>query len=501
MALININTRRRGSPISKLIYSHFWENFHRCIYGGIYDSSSLLADSRGYRKDVLDALREIKTPLIRWPGGNYVSSYCWEDGIGPKDQRPVKFDPNWRADDSNQFGTDEFLEVCENVGAEPCLVVNIGDGSVREAANWVEYCNRDGNSLYAEKRKKNGRSNPYKVKYWGLGNEVGWKHQVCARLNVDDYIKDIISYARSMKFIDPEILLIASGLEIFHGNHGKQGAYWYYKLLMEAGEWFDYISVHNYFHGGFQGPRQPYEEVVAHLNVVESELKSVSGLVELSRQVLKKERPISIAFDEWNQLGWADSGVIPGSTEPVEDNDDNSNYNLIDGLYTASMLNMFQRMSEYIAMANFSPTVNGRGFLYADKHGLIKRPAYHVFELYSLFTGNRSLDSFTECDNFAGRPVLDVSASIHENEGIVAVAVVNWSTDRNIETTITIDSNHKSFKTIKELVLNGAQGLQSYNDTGHQDDVKITSHESNFEAELLKHVFPAHSVTILQLRP
>ncbi len=495
MALIGVDLRRIGAPISSNLYGHFWEHFHRCIYGGIYDPGSPLASARGYREDVIRALRDIRAPLIRWPGGNFASSYHWEDGIGPREKRPVRFDPNWRVDESNTFGTDEFLQCCEEVGAEPCIVVNMGDGDVREAAAWVEYCNRSGESLWAARRRENGRTKPCKVRYWGLGNEVGYDHQVGAMLDVDDYIKAVGRYARSMKFVDPDIQLIASGLEIFHGNHGKRGADWYHRLVMEAGQWFDFVSVHNYFHGGFAGPRKSYEELVDHLNVIEAELKAVSGILETSRHVLKKRRPIGIVFDEWNQFGWADSGVFEGSTEPLEDNDRNSNYDMRDGLYSASLLAMFQRMSEYVAGATFSPTVNGRGLIYVDSRGIIKRPSYHVFSLYTQFTGTRSVDSFTLCGKLAGRPELEVSASI-DDRGTLSLAVVNLNTETSVETEIEI--NGAKPQAVQAHVLAGAKGPDSYNDWGHETDVGVSHARLDVPALPFHHTFPACSVTVLQ---
>ena len=500
-AAISINSRQREGSIDPNIYGHFWEHFADIIYGGVYDPASPKADEDGFRADLIEALREMRAPLIRWPGGNFASSYCWKDGVGPREARPVRFDPKWRVDESNQFGTDEFLGLCEKIIAEPCLVVNMGDGTLKDAADWVEYCNGSGESSCAALRRKHGHREPYGVTFWGLGNEVGYAHQVGAYSDVGDYIKDVVSYARSMKFVDPEIRLIASGLDVYNGEHGQRGMDWNYRLLTEAGGWLDYISVHNYLHGGFAGPRRSYEEVAAHLNTIESELKITSGLVEAVRQYRPKERPLSIAFDEWNQLGWCIGAIDLGLQEQHADsNDDNSAYDIVDALYSASMLNLFIRMSEYVTMANFSPTVNARGFLRVESRGVLKRPSWHVFKLFRLNHGNRTVNSYVECDSFAGRPVLDVAASLDERDGGLTVSVVNWSRDREIAARLQIRSGAGSYSEAGEHVIRVKDGLRSYNDWDHPDDVSPEYRKGKGKPEGRVYRHPPQSVTILQFR-
>jgi len=172
MPRIKIDIDRKIGPVDRRIYSGFIEHLGRCIYGGIYEEDSPLSDASGFRKDVMDAARPLRMPLVRWPGGNFVSGYHWTDGIGPKEQRPRRMELSWHAEESNRFGTDEFMQYCRTLGTEPYLCVNMGNGTMDEAQAWVEYCNGTGNTSWANQRRGNGHEAPYQVKYWGLGNEM-----------------------------------------------------------------------------------------------------------------------------------------------------------------------------------------------------------------------------------------------------------------------------------------------------------------------------------------
>src|SRR5215472_18809494 len=171
-AVIKIDTDRVIGEVDPHLFGNFTEHLGRCIYGGIFDEGNPLSDENGFRKDVLNAVAGLGVTMLRWPGGNFASGYNWIDGIGPRDQRPARRDDAWGALESNRFGTDEFLKYCARVGAEPYLCINAGLGSVDDARHWVEYCNEPGKTYWADQRRKNGREQPWGVKYWGLGNEI-----------------------------------------------------------------------------------------------------------------------------------------------------------------------------------------------------------------------------------------------------------------------------------------------------------------------------------------
>src|SRR6266850_383679 len=207
MTRISIDLARRLGTVDRRIFGQFIEHIGRCIYGGVYDEGSPLADARGFRRDVLEAARPLRIPILRWPGGNFVSGYHWLDGVGPRDRRPRRSELAWYAEESNRFGTNEFIAYCRELGTEPFICVNMGSGTMDEAQAWVEYCNGTGNTSWANLRRQHGHPEPYKVRYWGLGNEMYGSWQI-GNMNAHDYVKKARAFAMVMKRTDPSIELI-----------------------------------------------------------------------------------------------------------------------------------------------------------------------------------------------------------------------------------------------------------------------------------------------------
>jgi alpha-L-arabinofuranosidase len=201
----------------------------RCIYGGLYDPDSPQADENGFRKDVIEAIKEIKPPVMRYPGGNFCATYHWLDGVGPRDKRPKRPELAWQSKhEPNTFGTDEFMKWCEVVGTEPYLCFNFGTGTLDEALAWLEYCNSERDTYYANMRRQNGREKPYNVKYWALGNEVWGPWQV-EQMTKEDYAKKAYQWGKALKMLDPSIELILCGQEGFRA--------WDYHVLKECIRW------------------------------------------------------------------------------------------------------------------------------------------------------------------------------------------------------------------------------------------------------------------------
>ncbi len=204
MAHIKVDADRRVGAVSPLIYGQFIEHLGRCIYGGIYDEGSPLSDEAGFRTDVLEAVRGLRVPIIRWPGGNFVSAYHWEDGIGPKEARPRRWDLAWKTEESNRFGTDEFIAYCREVGSLPYICVNTGTGTIEEAAQWVEYCNASSDTHHADLRRQYGHEHPFGVRWWGIGNEISRDWQIGKR-EAKEHAWAAREYAKAMRRVDPDI--------------------------------------------------------------------------------------------------------------------------------------------------------------------------------------------------------------------------------------------------------------------------------------------------------
>ena len=211
MTRIAVDPARRVGRLDRNVFGGFVEHLGRCVYGGLYDEGSPLADAQGFRTDVLDLLRGLRMGVLRWPGGNFASNYHWTDGIGPKDSRPSRPELAWGGTESNRFGTDEFLRYCAAVGTEPYICLNMGTGTLEEALGWIEYCNEQRRTHWAERRAANGRAEPYGVTYWGLGNEMYGQWQVGA-LSAEEYVAEATRWARAIRMLDPDVKLVSCGM-------------------------------------------------------------------------------------------------------------------------------------------------------------------------------------------------------------------------------------------------------------------------------------------------
>uniref|UniRef100_A0A7V3YID2 non-reducing end alpha-L-arabinofuranosidase n=1 Tax=Candidatus Caldatribacterium californiense TaxID=1454726 RepID=A0A7V3YID2_9BACT len=418
----------KTGTISPLIYGHFIEHLGRCIYGGVFDEDSPLADSSGFRKDVLEAVRRIKCPVLRWPGGNFASAYHWEDGIGPRERRPKLINYIWGGIETNRFGTDEFIEYCRRVGAEPYLAVSLGTGTLDEALHWLEYCNLDTPTKYAEMRKTFGHPEPYRVKYWGVGNEVYGPWQV-GHCSAREYAEKLRQFAMFMKALDPSIQIIAVGAD---------DPEWDLTVLKHAGKVIDFISIHQY-HGS-----EDYYETVAAAYYVEERLKLLASLIKSTRM-----DHVKIAFDEWNvwyQVDPEEEAREKGIVYLEEP------YTLKDALFAAGIFLVLHRLSDVVGMANLAQMVNALGMIKTQKDAMVLTPIYHVFNLFVNHTGTVRLGCEVLADSYAIRaksflkgrssfaldqaPYFDASATYDPSRNVLSLAMVNFHRDEPCEVVV-----------------------------------------------------------------
>ena len=409
---LNIDPERRLGTIDPNIYGNFIEHIGRCIYGGIYDEGSPLADADGNRKDVLDGARKLGVTQLRWPGGNFSSGYHWQDGIGPKGARPARHDLAWFQRESNRFGTDEFISTCRKLGAEPYICVNLGTGAIDEASSWVEYCNRQGGTYYSDLRKKNGHPEPYRVKYWGLGNEIYGDWQI-GHKNAADYAKQGLEFAKVMKWQDPSIKLVACGT----GDPS-----WDRPVLESMVNHVDYISAHHY--SASNGP-EDYYEILGSVAQMERTMRNSALVAATISAEARKPIPVWTALDEWNIINnWADASKRDDvhKFEVI--------YNLRDALWVASALNSIQRHCRTVRMANLAQLVNVIAPMQTSPTDLLLLTIFYPLQLYASRSGNVALDVTVqsprfETKSFSDQPYLDVSATYDEAKQRVMLAVVN----------------------------------------------------------------------------
>jgi alpha-L-arabinofuranosidase len=495
MNRIAIDLRRRLGPVDRRIFGQFIEHLGRCIYGGIHDEGSPLSDARGFRRDVLDAVRPLRIPVLRWPGGNFVSGYHWLDGVGPKEGRPRRSELAWYAEESNRFGTDEFIAYCREIEAEPYLCVNLGSGSMDEAQAWVEYANGTGNTSWANLRRQHGHAAPYRVRYWGLGNEMYGSWQI-GNMNAHDYVKKARAFAMVMKRTDPSIQLIACG------QNGWSE--WDEIVLAGLAEFVDFHSIHLY-----TGSADHYTTVFQS-HQAERAVRICAALIERVRLLQRIAHPIHIAFDEWNV--WYRTRSHEDRVGGVEER-----YTLTDALAVATYLNGFIRQCRTVRMANFAQLVNAIAPIFTNPGGLFLQTIYHPLRLYAEHMLDMALDVHVEGETYDLPPaqetesfgrvhhvsdlgpftLLDAVATSDQTGRQISLAVVNRDHER--ELTATVDLCGASVSGSGDAwEVNGADvGTMNSFETPRAVDVRHG--QVNVRGSRFTLAFPAHSITLLRL--
>ncbi len=477
-----------------MVFGHFLEHFHRQVYGGVYDPGSHLSDENGFRRDVIEALRQIKTPVIRWPGGCFVSAYPWKKGVG---RRVPYYDKAWRVEEPNSFGTDEFVAFCREVGAEPFICTNAGAGSPEDMSDWVEYCNLEIGE-WAAQRKSNGSDEAFDVRYWSIGNENYGSWEMGAK-TADEWARLVLESAKMMKRVDHTIELAIASIPDLD---------WNAKVLREAGDLLDWVSIHGYWsrasdEGVFE---KGYDNLIARAFQPEERIVTVKHILG-SLGYLGKLR---IAFDEWNLRGWCHPNFMTfGAADHalMDANDINSNYNMADAVFTACFLNSCLRHCDVVGMANFSPVVNTVGAIFTHADGIVLRPTYHVFDLFANHTydeivhsvlASPSFEVASEEDSATSVPQLDAVATRDSATGRMGITLVNLHGADAITCRIR-GLGASAFADATTRTVNG-DAVDSYNDVDQPEAVSIFTAEltlddsSDFSVEC-----PAHSVTVLNL--
>jgi alpha-N-arabinofuranosidase len=479
-ATVDVQLAAPAVQYSRNLFGQFIEHFHRQIYGGVWEPGSVLSDAKGYRLDVVDALRELSVPVVRWPGGCFVSGYHWIDGVGPN--RVSTFDKAWRVDEPNEFGTDEFVDWARLIGAEPYICTNAGTGTAEEMSDWVEYSNRVGGSRWPELRRSNGHDEPHSVRFWSIGNENYGDWEIGAKAP-EEWARFVAESAKMMKRADPTISLLAAAVDDLE---------WNIPLLREAGRYLDYISIHGYW------------DALADVNAPSSYLECMARTLEPENSIRRVEAMIratgnegvSIAFDEWNLRGWHHPWTTePGFVEARDLNDDNSTYTVADAVFSAVFLNTCLRHADTVTMANLAPTVNARGPLFVHPEGIVRRSTFHVMSMYGTMLGSHVLAASVSSPSLeigdTRVPQVDVVATGTPGSNEIVLAMINTSDTEAASCSITIDRTPID-GSFPATVLTG-DDVDSFNDIGHPDSVAPVSATLEFRAGSV--VLPPHSIT------
>ena len=419
-ATLTLDTQFHVGEIDPRIFSGFLEHLGRAVYEGVYDPESPLSDSNGFRRDVIEALHKLRMPLMRYPGGNFVSAYDWTDGIGPRSQRPRRPEFAWKSVEPNTFGTDEFMLWCKEAQTAPMMAVNLGTKGPTEAGALLEYCNFPAGTYWADQRIANGHREPYGVKTWCLGNEMDGPWQA-GHVPAEEYALRADQTAKLMRGLDNSIELVACG-----SSARTMTTYLAYDKVILDYCWKDvqYISAHRYSSNKQEDTAWFLAEGVE----IERVIEDYAGLFDYVRGLKRADKHVYLSFDEWNVWyrandgngKWADA---PHLLEEV--------YNLEDALVAAQYLNAFIRRADIVKIACIAQIVNVIAPLLTKRDSLLVQSIYYPFQLMAEYTRGKSLRTVLECPTYkAGTrgetPTLDVSASL-AGDGALAVFVVNRS--------------------------------------------------------------------------
>ncbi len=409
------------APVNRRLFGGFVEHMGRCVYTGLYEPGHPQADDDGFRRDVLDLVRELGVTVVRYPGGNFVSGYRWEDGVGPVADRPTRLDPAWRSVESNHFGLGEFMRWCGEAGIEPMLAMNLGTRGTQEAIELWEYCNHPGGTAWSDLRARHGAEHPYDVRMWCLGNEMDGPWQL-GHKSADEYGRLAAATARALRQFDPDLELVACGSS--HRQMPSFGA-WEAAVLEHAYDEVDYISAHAYYEN--RGDLASFLASSVNLDAFISDVVATADYVR-ARQ--NKTKRIHVSFDEWNV--WYLSRV-PGKSSPWQATPRISEeaYTLADAVVVGSMLITLLRHSDRVTSACLAQLVNTIAPIRTEPGGGAWRQAtFHPFAL----TAQHARGEVLRVEPVAPRvstamygdvPVIDATATRDPDTGNTALFVVN----------------------------------------------------------------------------
>jgi alpha-L-arabinofuranosidase len=490
---ITIDAAKAKDTISRHIYGHFAEHLGRCIYGGFYvgDGNKKIPNKNGIRLDIVNAMKKLKIPNLRWPGGCFADSYHWKDAIGPKSQRKPIENFSWGGvREDNGFGTNEFLELCEMMGAEPYLAVNMGSGTVEEAADWVKYVNHaNGTSYLTDIRQKNGRTKPWNVKYWGVGNE-SW--DCGGNMTVDYYINQYKKYATFMTSYGN-----TEGLFRIAVGPGTEDYAWTEALMRNIPrKMIDGISVHHYsvINWSAKGSATQFTED-EYFRTMERALR-MENFVSRNSEVMDKydpEKKVALVVDEWG--GWYE--VEPGTNGAFLYQQNTMRDAMIAGL----TLNIFNNHADRVKMANLAQAVNVlQAVILTKEEKMILTPTYHVMEMYNVHQDALLLPLTVRSEDYVlgDQKLQAVSASASRNKNGIHISLVNIDAQKSKELTIELKDLPASSVSGRML---RSERLQDHNTFDQPLKVQpVIFNNARIEGNNLKITLPPFSVVMLELK-
>lgn len=463
-ATITANKKFVIDQLDRRIYGSFLEHFGRAVYDGIYEPSHPDADELGFRRDVIELVKKLNVPIVRYPGGNFVSGYHWEDGIGDKSKRPRRMGLAWQVTETNEVGLDDFQEWAKRADTEVMMTVNLGTGDAEEAAACVEYCNATTDTHYAKLRRANGFEQPFGIKVWCLGNEPDGSWQI-GHKTADEYGKLAVETAKLMKWVDPSIELVVSGSS-YHGmpTFGE----WELAVLEHAYDYVDYIAIHQYY-----GNReQDTPKFLAKSESMDTYIKGVVAICDAVKAKKRSDKTLHISFDEWNICYRSEAPnqraekwtQAPKLMEEI--------YTFEDALVLGCLLMTLQNNCDRVKMACLAQLVNAIAPIMTEHGGKAwLQTTFYPYLLASLYGNGTVLRAVTESDSYVVEktrkiPYLTASVIYNAETEEIVVFAANRSLEESMELTVELQG-FGNYEPIEQVELY-ADDLNATNDCNHQ---------------------------------
>jgi alpha-N-arabinofuranosidase len=487
------------AQIDDRIYGGFLEHLGRAIYGGIYEPGHPTADGDGFRRDVLALLDDLAVPIVRYPGGNFVSAYNWEDGVGPRAERPVRLDLAWRTRETNEIGIDEFARWCTIAKTEMMLAVNLGSRGIDAARNLLEYCNHPGGSYWSDLRRRNGTAAPHDVRLWCLGNEMDGPWQI-GRKTALEYGRLANETAKAMRAFDPKLELVVCG-----SSSSEMPTYpqWEAEVLDQTYDNVEHISLHMYF----ENYEQDFGNFLAKSVVLDRYIRTVSGVIDYIKARKRSKKNVFISFDEWN-VWYHDRrehhAAIDRSEWPVAPPLIEEAYNMEDVLIVGSILNSFLRHADRVKIACIAQLVNVIAPIMTETGGRAWRQTiYYPYLFASKYGRGTSLAVALDVPAYSAKvaddvPYLDVAAVRNSDGGHLTLFAVNRHPDEEMEFSVDF-SGFAPLRVVEHLMMADSD-LQAVNTAAAPDRIVPRPHSgSAIEDRRLVARLPAASYHVIRV--
>lgn len=482
--------------IDKRIYGSFIEHLGRAVYDGIYQPDSEFSDEQGFRKDTLALVKELHVPIVRYPGGNFVSSYYWEDGVGPKCDRPSRLDLAWKVIESNQFGINEFCDWAKKAGSDVMMAMNFGTRGMEAALNLLEYCNFPGGTKYSELRKLHGYEKPHKIKTWCLGNEMDGPWQI-GQKTAKEYARLAAQTGKAMKEMDPEIELVACG-----SSYSMMPTFgeWEARVLEEGYDVIDYISMHQYY----GNPSDDTATFLASNLDLDRFIQSVTAICDFVKGKKHSDKTIYISLDEWNvwyHSNEQDKLLEKWVQKPKQLEDV---YNFEDALLVGSMLITILRHADRVKMACLAQLVNVIAPIMTSDTGVWRQTIFYPY-LHAATLGhgvvlNTIVKSPTyHNEKYGETPYLDSVVVFNSPKEELVLFAVNKGLTENIEISLNL-KQFSDYQIVEHIVMHH-ENLKAVNTEEKPDEVvPFVGGKSDIQAGILTAICKSKSWNVIRLR-